>query len=579
MASRASWLALLLLAAAAGPRPGLTAAPRAHLGPRGWLRDAAPGAAAPTTTLPPLYPSPPPPPPPASQQSPAAPAPRRRRPVVIAHRGASGALPEHTAAAYEAAIAAGADFIECDVQLTADLHMICRHEQNLNETTDALEVFPGRARALWIDGEPSRGVHAADLTLAELRRLRARQRFAFRDQSHNGRYPLVTFEEFLDIADAAPRGVGVYPELKHPAWHNALPQMRAAGATLEAMVVAALHARGYGAAAPANSGGGGGGDGGSLLSSGGGGGGGDGSSGGRPAFIQSFELSSLRRAAALTRIPLVLLLGGWPGYVAPDSGLTHAEMTTPDFLADAAAVVAGAGPWKGSLWAAKEPVGGGGGEGGGSGSSSGGEEDGGSSGGGEEGSSVGASASVGGASAAAGLSPDAAHDASLPAAAGLASSSLASRLRAAGLLVHPYTLRDEPSFVPAAFGGDVRGELSALFESEGVDGVFADYPGTAVAWLEARAAAAEAAAAYEAAAPEAEGGAFEAEGRAAAAAGAAARNGSGAGSGAGAAGPARAAAASVAGWDAAGAAAAAPRPAVGWGRPLFLDFSATEPEF
>jgi hypothetical protein len=49
--------------------------------------------------------------------------PPRRRPLVIAHRGASGLLPEHTAAAYLRAIEDGADFIECDVQLTADLEV------------------------------------------------------------------------------------------------------------------------------------------------------------------------------------------------------------------------------------------------------------------------------------------------------------------------------------------------------------------------------------------------------------------------------------------------------------------------
>lgn len=43
------------------------------------------------------------------------------RPFVIAHRGASGLLPEHTAPGYQLAVAAGADFIECDVQLTLDL--------------------------------------------------------------------------------------------------------------------------------------------------------------------------------------------------------------------------------------------------------------------------------------------------------------------------------------------------------------------------------------------------------------------------------------------------------------------------
>jgi hypothetical protein len=63
------------------------------------------------------------------------------RPLVVAHRGASGPLPEHTLPAYLEAINEGADFIECDVVVTKDLQLICRHEPNLNDTTDAWERF------------------------------------------------------------------------------------------------------------------------------------------------------------------------------------------------------------------------------------------------------------------------------------------------------------------------------------------------------------------------------------------------------------------------------------------------------
>lgn len=63
------------------------------------------------------------------------------RPLVIAHRGASGALPEHTKEAYLEAIEEGADFIGCDVVVTKDLQLICRHEPNINDTTDAWERY------------------------------------------------------------------------------------------------------------------------------------------------------------------------------------------------------------------------------------------------------------------------------------------------------------------------------------------------------------------------------------------------------------------------------------------------------
>jgi hypothetical protein len=68
----------------------------------------------------------------------------------------------------------------------------------------------------------------------------------------------------------------------------------------------------------------------------------------------------------------------------------------------------------------------------------------------------------------------------------LVSTGLVARLKAAGLQVHPYTLRDEPRFVPGPLGGDVGCELALLFAAEGVDGIFADYPATAAAWLRAR---------------------------------------------------------------------------------------------
>lgn len=63
------------------------------------------------------------------------------KPAVVAHRGASGTLPEHTKEAYLLAIQQGADFIECDVVVTRDLQLICRHEPQLNDTTDAAQKF------------------------------------------------------------------------------------------------------------------------------------------------------------------------------------------------------------------------------------------------------------------------------------------------------------------------------------------------------------------------------------------------------------------------------------------------------
>lgn len=76
----------------------------------------------------------------------------------------------------------------CDVVLTKDLHLVCRHEPNVNESTTAWQHFAHRAATYTIDGEASSGIFAHDLTLEELRSLRAVQRLPFRDQSHNGRW-------------------------------------------------------------------------------------------------------------------------------------------------------------------------------------------------------------------------------------------------------------------------------------------------------------------------------------------------------------------------------------------------------
>ncbi len=56
------------------------------------------------------------------------------RPQVVAHRGASHEVAEHTLGAYVAAIEEGAEALECDVRLTADGHLICVHDRDLRRT-------------------------------------------------------------------------------------------------------------------------------------------------------------------------------------------------------------------------------------------------------------------------------------------------------------------------------------------------------------------------------------------------------------------------------------------------------------
>jgi len=75
--------------------------------------------------------------------------------VVVAHRGASGYLPEHTLEAKAMAYAMGADYIEQDVVMTKDDQLIVIHDITLDRTTDVAEKFPGRARA---DGKHTRSI-------------------------------------------------------------------------------------------------------------------------------------------------------------------------------------------------------------------------------------------------------------------------------------------------------------------------------------------------------------------------------------------------------------------------------------
>ena len=111
------------------------------------------------------------------------------KPILIAHRGASGYLPEHTLAAYMIAIEQGADFIEPDLVSTADGVLIACHENEMGGTTDVAShpEFAARRTVRHIDGEPVTGWFAEDFTLAEIKTLRARERLPG-IRPHNARF-------------------------------------------------------------------------------------------------------------------------------------------------------------------------------------------------------------------------------------------------------------------------------------------------------------------------------------------------------------------------------------------------------
>ncbi len=157
-------------------------------------------------------------------------------PIVIAHRGASGDLPEHTLEAYQLAIEQGADFIEPDLVVTHDGVLVARHENVLaayregkvvEATTDVSErpEFSDRMVTKSVNGREVTGWFVEDFTLAEIQSLYARERMGDvrpHSRAHDDRYRIPTFERVIDLVKRheaeTGRKVGIYPETKSPTY-------------------------------------------------------------------------------------------------------------------------------------------------------------------------------------------------------------------------------------------------------------------------------------------------------------------------------------------------------------------------
>jgi glycerophosphoryl diester phosphodiesterase len=168
---------------------------------------------------------------------------RSPRPVIVGHRGAPAYRPEHTAASYELAIDLGADLIEPDVVVSRDGALVVRHENELSRTTD-ISVRPEFAdrRTTRLVGDKERtGWFAEDLTLAELRTLRAMERMPDMrplNTAYDREFGILTLAEVVELArrrSTPLRPVRVLAELKKPTWSadNGLPMAE--------LVVAELH--------------------------------------------------------------------------------------------------------------------------------------------------------------------------------------------------------------------------------------------------------------------------------------------------------------------------------------------------
>ena len=260
---------------------------------------------------------------------------REAAPLVIAHRGACGYLPEHTLEAYQAAIDMGADFIEPDLVATQDCHLIARHEPNLADSTDvaAHPEFAQRFKTCTIDGVASEGWLASDFSLAEIKTLRARQVHAGREQRFNGLYSIPSYAEVLALAHSNSqklgRTIGTYPETKHPTYHAAL------GLPLELRLLSLLAEYGYHDKSA-------------------------------PVIIQSLEVGNLQSLRSRTQVRLVQLIGAatenadgslvWAqhncqpfDWLKSGEARGFAELLRPEGLAFIKSYADGIGPWKGHI--------------------------------------------------------------------------------------------------------------------------------------------------------------------------------------------------------------------------------------
>jgi glycerophosphoryl diester phosphodiesterase len=201
-------------------------------------------------------------------------------PIVIAHRGASGYLPEHTMEGYRLAVQLGADFIEPDLFLTKDGVLVARHDRSLNGTTNVQQIAASDpdlfAKGVVVNGV--RQYYVDNLDYTDIQKLTARSRNAagyqtedtYFDPSHD--YKIPTFEQVLDyvkeVYDTTGRIIGVYPEAK------------IAGAAIEQKILETLALPKYAGLFDAEN---------------------------EKVFLQSFNASTIQNWSTLTDIPVVLL--------------------------------------------------------------------------------------------------------------------------------------------------------------------------------------------------------------------------------------------------------------------------------
>jgi glycerophosphoryl diester phosphodiesterase len=341
-------------------------------------------------------------------------------PLIIGHRGLPGLYPEEVIPGYQAAIAAGTDALELDLQSSSDGVLFACHNVFLSDTTDVADhpEFASRKKSRQVDGvNTGPDWYISDFSAAELKTLRVKQPIASRSKEYDGRYPMATFQEIIDLAKSAMAAnsqhrINVYPETKNAVYQRQL------GLRLEETLLAMLAKEGWNTADS-------------------------------PVFVQSFEPASLKLMRKLgLKTKVVQLIDGASidyktgaiKYDSPDSAKpfswlqahdprTFAAMITPAGLAEIKTYADGIGPWKFYILPAQ--------------------------------------------------GKDAAGNAvmALDQASNKAPSSLIADAHSAGLFVHPFTFRDEPENLTKTYHGDPKAEYKAYFDL-GADGVFTDFSTT-----------------------------------------------------------------------------------------------------
>jgi glycerophosphoryl diester phosphodiesterase len=348
------------------------------------------------------------------------------RTIVVAHRGASGYLPEHTLEAYKMAIDMGADFIEPDLVVTKDGVLIARHEPMLSGTTNVADLpqFASRKTTRKVDGVDTTDWFAGDFTLAEIKQLRAKQSMSDRDQSKNGQYQVPTLQEVIDLAkkEAGARGraLGIAPETKHSTFHAAL------GLPIEDRLVTVLKEAGW---AEASS----------------------------PVVIQSFEVANLKYLNTRIDVKLAQLLDAEDvdkdgnivlnapyaqpyDFVVVGDKRTYKDLLTKEGLAEVKSYADILAPWKPYILPSKQ-------------------------------------VDQNGDGKADDLNGDGKADEQDRVLA--PATSVVKDAHAAGLQVFTWTFRNEPKRLASSFKGDPAAEYKAFY-ALGVDGLFSDFPDTAV---------------------------------------------------------------------------------------------------